>query len=129
MAEEQVDNDKIDADVRQAFGDAMRALCATAYGIAKDKGWHEQDRQLPELIALMHSELSEVLEEHRNGHAPTEVYFGENGKPEGIPIELADTCIRIFDACGKFGINLGEAILAKLEYNVTRPYRHGGKVA
>jgi hypothetical protein len=50
-----------------------------------------------------------------------------NPKPEGIPIELADCIIRIFDYCGKEGINIEEAIRIKHEYNKTRPYRHGGK--
>lgn len=50
-------------------------------------------------------------------------------KPEGIPIELADCIIRILDYCGKEGIDIEEAIKIKHEYNLTRPYRHGGKKA
>ena len=84
-------------------------------------------KNVPEIVALIHSEVSEALEEYRNGRAQTEVYYGENGKPEGIPIELADVIIRIFDFCGYAGINIDAAITQKHEYNKSRPYRHGGK--
>lgn len=67
------------------------------------------------------------MEEYRNGRLPTEVYTGNGGKPEGIPIELADVIIRIFDYCGYAGIDIDAAITQKHEYNKTRPYRHGGK--
>lgn len=50
-----------------------------------------------------------------------------NGKPEGIPIELADVIIRVLDYCGYAGIDIDAAISQKHEYNKTRPYRHGGK--
>jgi NTP pyrophosphatase (non-canonical NTP hydrolase) len=52
-----------------------------------------------------------------------------SGKPEGIPSELADVMIRILDMAEAFGINLQEVMLEKHEYNKTRGYRHGGKVA
>lgn len=39
--------------------------------------------------------------------------------------ELADVCIRVFDYCGKHGIDLGKFILHKMEINETRPLRHG----
>lgn len=82
---------------------------------------------VPEVLALIHSEVSEALEEYRNGRLPTEVYAGNNGKPEGIPIELADVIIRVLDYCGYAGIDIDAAISQKHEYNRTRPYRHGGK--
>jgi len=111
---------------------------------AVEHGWWEKEREFGSLIALMHSELSEALEEHRNGHEPTEIYFSgvepydgrfETSekpnevcqKPEGIPAELADVIIRILDYCGKKNIDIEEAIRIKHEYNKTRPYRHGGK--
>jgi NTP pyrophosphatase (non-canonical NTP hydrolase) len=90
-------------------------------------GWWDEDRHFGSVVALMHSELSEALEEYRNGHEPNEIYFGEGGKPEGIPIELADCIIRILDYCGKKEIDIDGAIRLKHEYNKTRPYRHGGK--
>lgn len=78
-------------------------------------------------IALMHSELSEAVEEIRRGHVA--IYFPDGSKPEGAAIELADTVIRIMDLCGALGIDLQHAIEVKMGYNQTRSHRHGGKLA
>lgn len=73
---------------------------------ARAHGWWDTERSFGEVIALIHSELSEALEEYRNGHTPTETYYSEGGKPEGIPSELADVVIRVLDWCGHGGREL-----------------------
>jgi NTP pyrophosphatase (non-canonical NTP hydrolase) len=102
-----------------------------AYEVAKEKGWHDKERTFGDIIALMHSELSEALEwwrEHQS-LAPMEEYNAIGGipKPVGIPSEFADVMIRILDTCEYFDIDLETAVRTKMEYNRTRPYRHGGK--
>ena len=106
---------------------AIDNLCKSAYATARNNGFHNNDDQpcrKGELIALMHSELSEALEAIREGEPP------DNKLPKftSVETELADVLIRVFDYAGTFNLRLGEALVAKMEYNADRPHKHGGKV-
>lgn len=104
----------------------VQELVDAAFETAKDKGWHDPAPSTAEFIALTHSELSEALEQARDGRAMNEVYrTAESPKPEGVPIELADAIIRIADFCGQHDIDLEQAIEDKMAYNRSRPRRHG----
>lgn len=104
----------------------INKLVKEAHENAVKKGWWDEDKSFGELIALCHSELSEALEDYRNNNQMTEIWF-EGDKPCGIPTELADTVIRIFDICGQYDIDLEAAIIQKMNYNKTRLVKHGGK--
>lgn len=84
-----------------------------AHRTAEEKGFHERPREFGTLIALIHSELSEALEAHRQGDF------------EGIAEELADVLIRIGDLCGEYTIDLEGAIARKMQINKGRAYKHG----
>jgi NTP pyrophosphatase (non-canonical NTP hydrolase) len=105
----------------------MKQLQKKIHQTAKAKGWWDRPRDMPELLVLIHSEISESLEAFRSGMLPHQVYFHDDGKPEGVFVELADAVIRILDAAEYHGVNLEEIIHLKVSYNDTRPYRHGDK--
>ena len=81
----------------------------------KHNQWGKRNKG--ELIALMHSELSEALEALR------QVDESKNNVGE----ELADCCIRIFDYCGARDIDLEKELNEKIEINKKRPKKHGKK--
>jgi NTP pyrophosphatase (non-canonical NTP hydrolase) len=106
----------------------LKDLQKQVHALAVDRGWWDKQCNIPEKLCLVHSEISEALEEYRQGPGDLrDVYDGEGGKPEGFSVELADAVIRILDLCEWLGIDLEAEILRKHAYNATRPYRHGGK--
>lgn len=106
------------------FINSFTLLAQDVHQIAVEHGWWETDRNDGEMIALMHSELSEALEALRHGDPP------DDHIPEftGTEAEFADVIIRIMDMAAARGLLVPEAIAAKIEYNRTRPYKHGGKL-
>lgn len=87
---------------------------------ARNKGWWDESRNDAEAIALMHSELSEALEALRKGNPQDEKVPFDN-----LTVELADCIIRIMDYAGARNLPLIDALLAKHEFNKTRPHKHG----
>lgn len=129
-------------------------LVTRAHDNAVKHGFWNPAPEFGTAIALIHSELSEALEEKRADRADVWFHCLEGDpslpcdpadetdcfqfsheyqcqhrgkKPEGVAVELADAVIRIADLCGHLGIDLEAAIALKMDYNETRPFKHGKK--
>ena len=93
----------------------IKKWCEEVHKVAIEHGWWNDPRPIPELLCLIHSEVSEALEAHRSDDMHN---FEE---------EIADVVIRVFDLCAALEIDLEQAVSRKNEINKKRPYRHGGK--
>lgn len=117
---------------------ALALMQQEVMDVNEEKGWYERDRTFGEDVALLHSEVSEALEEFRDyGFAAREEHYDVHciepdvcqctPKPLGVGSEMADVFIRLLDTCGRRGIDLFAEYERKMAFNKTRPYRHGGK--
>ena len=127
--------------------EGIRQFAGEVHALAKEKGWWDAPRSPVECLALVHSEVSECVEDLR---AP-KPFWGADGmafveagityselrdcpdarrqlaKPVGPAVELADAVIRILDLAESQGWDIAKALSMKDAYNANRPYRHGGK--
>ena len=111
------------ADAQQVLGPTLTAALETQATLISQfmqaQGFWESVN-IGEKIALMHSELSEALEADRK-NLDAEHIHGFTGVEE----ELADVIIRVLDFAGHYNLRLGEALSAKITYNLSRPFKHG----
>lgn len=106
----------------------LNLLVEKCHENAEKKSWWNPAPTFAEGLMLIVSELSEALEDFRDGYKPSVHHENDNYKPVGIPSEMADVIIRMCDLCGGFKIPLAEAVIKKMQYNATRTLRHGGKI-
>jgi NTP pyrophosphatase (non-canonical NTP hydrolase) len=131
-------------------GEVFMGMALEVERLNKAKGWYQKNRSFGDEIALLHSEVSEALEAYRvhgtkalHGYAaeggptlvevgsPNDIIWRKGGyglpKPEGVASELADVLVRLLDTCRRYDIDLFAIWREKMDYNWTRPERHGGK--
>ncbi|MDF2800894.1 MAG: hypothetical protein K0S61_797 [Anaerocolumna sp.] len=90
--------------------------------------WKEKKRNLGELIAACHYDLSKVLEESQTGYHPSYTYYRNDSEPKGIPAELANVIIRIFVICYYYEIDIETVFVEKVEIKKCRKHAQNNKI-
>jgi len=108
-------------------GQILDGMVREVRELNREKGWYDEDRSVGDMVALLHAEVSEMLEAYRENKL--EPWFAGEGltKPEGFKVEAADVFIRLLDMCSRYDIDLWAEFRKKMEFNWARPYKHGGK--
>lgn len=101
---------------------AINDMAETINASCHAAGWYTDlqtgkkiQRNFGEVIALMHSELSEAYEGHRKGLMDDHLSWRKSAE-----VELADTIIRILDTAHEQGFDIGGAIQEKFAFNQIR---------
>jgi NTP pyrophosphatase (non-canonical NTP hydrolase) len=110
----------------------LEEMQAEVADVNASNGWYDDDRTVGDDIALLHSEVSEMLEAFRSSGladatVPSLVHRGTSTKPEGFGSEAADVLIRLLDTCERRGVDLRAEYERKIAFNRMRGWRHGGK--
>lgn len=100
----------------------LETLCGVTHAASLNAGWYTNpatgerlERNVPEMLMLIVSEIAEGMEGYRKGlmddHLPDRL---------SVEVELADAVIRIGDLCGFLGLDLAGAVIEKMAYNAKR---------
>ena len=108
--------------MNESFLTSWREVQKEIHQNAVDKGFWKEPRNEGEIIALIHSELSEGLEALR-----TDAMDDKIPSYKGIVAELADAVIRIMDYAEGFEYDVASAIILKMRMNENRKPKHGKK--
>ncbi len=97
----------------------LDTLTKAMHEFVESKGWYQEDspkRQTQRNLAIsLVLEASEVLEHFQ--------WSDEAGRPAELADELADVMLYLMQLASCSGIDLGQAVMTKLEKNYAREWR------
>ncbi len=107
----------------------LNSLALTINATAREHGFYDKQETLEEYMnracANLHDEVSELHEAFRNNKLYALSEKGMN--MTYLEEELADIIIRALDTAYYLNVDIHTSVLSKMEYNKTRPYKHGNK--
>lgn len=128
----------------------LNELAKEVFQNAKNKGFHDTEHNIGQMLCLIHSEVSEALEAHRvdkfaiKSHNMTHnidldqlssspstseiLYFKQEfsvAVKNSFEDELADVIIRVLDLCAYKNIDIDKHVRLKMLYNSFREHKHG----
>jgi len=93
-------------------------LQESALSTAISTGRFDAFEQFESHLAHLHCEVAEVGQAYRARRL--DGWKAQDGKPEGVAVELADVVILAASIAGFYGLDLSAAISEKMEYNKGR---------
>lgn len=90
----------------------INVLARNIHEVNVQNGWWGSDDRVTEKLLMIHSEVSEAVDNYRHNIDMSE--------------ELADIVIRTLDLMEYLGVDSNEVVCSKLDTNRKRGYRHGG---
>ena len=104
----------------QRMADSLNNIASTIHGL-NQLWWRDLhtgerlNRNVGEMLMLVTSELAEALEGHRKNLQDDKLLHRKM-----FEVEIADAFVRLFDLAGGLGLDLGGALVEKLQYNAKR---------
>ena len=104
----------------QRMADSLNNIASTIHGL-NQLWWRDLhtgerlNRTVGEMLMLVTSELAEALEGHRKNLQDDKLLHRKM-----FEVEIADAFVRLFDLAGGLGLDLGGALVEKLQYNAKR---------
>lgn len=116
-----------------SYNEALNRLAEDIYEINESKGFWDEPYEdgnpltIAAKLLLIHDEVDEAGQVHRNSYDDSDEDPLSGMTPmqeDDFAEELADIIIRTLDLAAAYGLEIGDAVIHKIEKNQNRPHKH-----